>query len=103
MNKEQLKQILDLLFESKKEDDKIQKASKVYFELISDDYAPILDWKTYKLIEILKILDKHIYDWTYYFLYDAESFYPNCEITCNYEKINISNEEEAKEFILWLI
>lgn len=102
MNKEQLKKILDLIFETKKEDDKIQKATYDYFETIApDSYAPILDWKAYKLLEMIKILDPELEEWISYFVYEAEMFYEKwCEITFNDKEYIINNEKEAKEFIL---
>ena len=104
MTKEQLEQILIILFEQKKEDDKKQKATYEYFETVfPESYAPIVDSVTCEQLKVLKpILWEDIIDWIKYFLYEAEDFYPNCEIEVDLKKIIISNDADAIRFILSL-
>lgn len=104
MNKKQLSKIIDILFENKKQDDIRQEAYNNFFNIIAPySYAPFIETKSDVMIELLKIIDPEVWDWTDYFLYEAEDFYPNCDIENNWKKYKIKNEQEAKDFIINLV
>lgn len=97
------KELIDFIFLSQKEDDKIQESYKNLFELIApDSYPPFIEDKTTSILKTLEyFVDKDKIDWISYFLYEAESFYEKwCEITDDNKKYVINNEQEAKEFLV---
>ena len=102
MKKEILKKVLTILFKQNKIDDKKQEATYNYYNIVyPNDYAPILDWITGFQLEALKpILWDDLTDWIEYFLYEAESFYPKCEIGYKWKEYTISSDTDA---ILWLV
>lgn len=104
MTKEQLEQILIILFEQKKEDDKKQKATYEYFDTVfPESYAPIVDSVTFEQLKVIKpIVSESVIDWIEYFLYEANDFYPNCEIEVDGKEIIISSDADAIKFILSL-
>ena len=90
------------LFKQKKEDDRIQEATNIYFDIILKDiYPPVLDWNCHFQLQVLKpILWEYLIDWIEYFLYEAESFYPNCKIEVDWKETIITSDTDA---ILWLV
>lgn len=96
-----MKEIIKLIFKYKKEDDKLQEASDAYFDLYApDSYPPFVGGKASVALKVLELLDKDMEEWTSYFIYEAKSFYPNCDITWKDKEYTITCEEEAIEFLI---
>jgi hypothetical protein len=102
MKRNNLKEVLITLFKQNKKDKKIQEASdKLYNLLAPSSYTPILDSVVvYQLEAIKPLLDPDLYDWIEYFLFEAESFYPKCDIMYNYKEYTITSETDAIMFLL---
>lgn len=102
MKRNNLKEVLIKLFKQNKKDKKIQEASDKLYKLIApESYEPILNSITEKQLEVLRpLLDPDLYDWIEYFLFEAENFYPKCDIMYNYKEYTIISETDAIMFLL---
>lgn len=102
MDKKIKKEILEKIFSQNELDNEIQnrmdKLSELYFP---DTWAPFIEWKIHFSLKLLKYFtDDKIIDWIEYFLYDADDFYPNCNVWYDWEEFIIKNKKEAIEFLI---
>lgn len=102
MKRKNLKKVLITLFIQNKKDRKIQEASYKLYKLIApESYGPMLDSTTEKQLEVLRpLFSEDLIDWIEYFLYEAESFYPKCDIMYNHKNYTITSETDAIMFLL---
>ena len=104
MTKQQVGDIVNLVFKTSEYDDKVQDSFENLIKTVDEnDSHPIISSNTDRLLELLEIIDKRLADELSYFVYEAPFFWNNWEpttITVWNAIHKIHNQTEAKEYIL---
>lgn len=95
MNVKQFSHIFDFLETVYTEDREMNNAISHFIDIIAPwNYAPILDWKVYKILEALKILYPEITGLLEYYFYESKNIEWGWTIESDWKKYNYSQKED---------
>ena len=95
-----IKELFEKAIEFKKLDDKIQKASNDYFDIIASwSHSPIIEnTNLWAFLQCLKIYNKDLFDELERFFYDKPKY--EAEIKINNKKFTINNEDDFLNYLI---
>ena len=106
MTKEQFTKLLDTLEEVYAQDREDNTAWLDFIRVISpDSYAPIVEWKLSKALDVLKIEHPEITELMAYYFYEAKNMDKGGMIESDWKKYNYSIREDVIQSVIdfWYI
>jgi len=104
MTKEQLKQILELVYSQHEKDNETQKATQAFLNCIGEDGQICTTSIAEQINNAIRILNPDIADWISYFLWEVPLLQrgenKKVTITNNHIEHDVSTREQQKEFLL---
>lgn len=104
MTKEQLSNMLDLVYSQYDKDNETQKATQAFLNCIGEDGQICTTSIAEQINKAICIIDPEIADWISYFLWEVPSLqrrsFDPVIITSNWVEYDVSTREQQKGFLL---